>query len=145
MKENSAQLYGQVTQDGCSPVLCTSPAWPCLLPLSHMTLLSKPFPQAPASDCSYQKGSEGRAPYGSLATKEPTGHQFPCNWWSLLSFSPLTKTATRCRPPYAAEGGVLSQDLALDTEAPPSIKPLMSLLLTPGLFFALKVRQIQAF
>ena len=62
MKENSAQLYGQVTQDGCSPVLCTSPAWPCLLPLSHMTHLSKPFPQAPASDCSYQNGSEGHAP-----------------------------------------------------------------------------------
>ena len=56
----------------------------CLLHLysTHWTDLPTYLPQASASDCSYQKGSEGRVPLlVSLVTNEPTWHQFPPISW----------------------------------------------------------------
>ena len=47
----------------------------CLLHLNptHMTDVPMYLPQAPAGDCSYQRGGEGRAPLlVSLVTNEPT-------------------------------------------------------------------------
>ena len=44
-----------------------------LLYLTHLTHLPTYLPQAPAGDCSYQRGREGRAPLlVSLVTNEPT-------------------------------------------------------------------------
>ena len=57
-------MYGQATRDGCSLALCTSPAPPgpaSPTPYSH-DYLPIYLPQAPASDCSYQRGGEGLAP-----------------------------------------------------------------------------------
>ena len=48
---------------------------------THSTDLPTYLPQAPASDCSFQRGGEGRAPLlVSLVTNEPTWRQFPYNW-----------------------------------------------------------------
>lgn len=69
------ELYGQTTQDGCFLALCTSPAWPVpASPIPYtMTDLPTNLPQTPASDCAYQKGSEGCAPLlVSPVTNEPT-------------------------------------------------------------------------
>ena len=68
-------LYGQATQDGCSLALCASPAQP--EPASptptHVADLPAYLFQAPACDCPYQRGSEGRAPLlVSLVTNELT-------------------------------------------------------------------------
>ena len=53
-------MADQPTQDGCSLALCLSPARPGPASLT-LTGLPTYLPWAPASDCSYQRGGEGRA------------------------------------------------------------------------------------
>ena len=73
-------VYGRATQNGCSLALCKSPARP--VPASP-TPHSHGWPSyvlapAPAGDCSYQRGSEGRAPL--LVSR----------WYHLMSIPPIT-------------------------------------------------------
>lgn len=76
-------LQSQVTEDGCSLALCTSPAQPMLA--SPLYLTHSDFPaclsQVAAGDCSQPTGGQGLAPLlVSLGTNEPTRYQLPHNW-----------------------------------------------------------------
>ena len=95
----------------------------CLLHLhpTHMTDLPAYLSQAPASNCSYQRGSEGLAPLlVSLVTNEPTQHQFLYNWQSPSAHPPQLPTP----PPGAKTAttvGCLSRTLLQTCKLPHSL------------------------
>ena len=119
---------------------------PCLLHLYPVYIpdFPKDLPQAPASDCSYQKGLWGACPsLVSLVTNEPTWLQFPQNWPPslLLRERMLCPCSAHC---LLHKIGCCCRALLQTCKLPLSTKPLMSLMLTPDPFFGLKAGQMQA-
>ena len=138
------QLYGQATQDGCSLALCTCQAMlsQCLLHLhaAHRTDLPIYLPKAPTSDC-YQRGSEAHAPLPvSLVTDEPTWHQFPHNYQTLLT--PHGNCHHILPAICHTWWGIAPGTCFRHVRFPLSNKPLTSLLVTPGSFFGLETGQV---
>lgn len=130
--------------DGCPSLLCCSLHIPCLTSacftsaLLTLTDLPSYLPQAPASDCSYQRSSEGHVLLLiSLVNNSPPDGQSPPQL--LTSPSPLRAKTGHPVSCHRNLHKCATPGLCLEVWATCIKGPLISLLLTLGPLFRLEV------